>query len=79
MTFQRAALGGALAALLAICAGCSLLDPHNLIGRQLGEATAATECARSTSRRTATLGAEAREQRSISSGRRSAITTTIRR
>ncbi|MFZ3322042.1 MAG: S41 family peptidase [Usitatibacter sp.] len=39
MTFQRAALGGALAALLAICAGCSVLDPHNLIGRQLGEAS----------------------------------------
>ena len=37
MTFRRAAAGGALAALLAICAGCSALDPHNLIGRQLGE------------------------------------------
>jgi len=40
MTARRIA-AGAIAALVAACAtGCSLLDPHNLIGRQAGEATA---------------------------------------
>jgi carboxyl-terminal processing protease len=38
----RGAAAGALAALLAFCAGCSVLDPHNLIGRQLAEAPAST-------------------------------------
>jgi len=61
MTFQRAALGGALAALLAICAGCSVLDPHNLIGRQLGEG-AAPVSPFDTPGSQPKLGAEARER-----------------
>ena len=36
MILRRAA---GLAAILAICAGCSVLDPHNLIGRQLGDSS----------------------------------------
>jgi len=39
MTLRRIAAAGATAALVACCAaGCSLLDPHNLLGRQAGDA-----------------------------------------